>query len=117
MADKSNNFRKLVKDSTGSSMPVGQTFMAQDETGSPKTSPLSVSSSVITLTVPARAVEFICVASAACRISALNNNPASAPYFVLPAGIPMTFPVSNQDALYVVRDSSDLTLNFYFVIV
>ena len=114
MADALKNFGALRKDSNHESIPFGGAFVTQDATGTPKTSPLAYSSSVITLTVPANAVKLVVLPTTDMRISDVSN---AATYDVVPANTRETYDVANMSAVYIVRDASDGSLRFRFITV
>lgn len=106
--------KALARDTNQEAVQTGSSFVVADATGTPKTSPLAVSSSVITITVPDRAIEFIVNPSAAMRIS---SEVAMATYDVIAANTKESIPCARMQSIYVIRDSGDLTLNFRFTLV
>ncbi len=104
----------LQMDSNQKPVQVGSSFSTQDATTSAKTSPLAVSSVVIAITVPDRAVEFIVNPSADMRISDVSD---ASTYDVIAAGTKESIPCARMQTIYVVRNSGDLTLNFRFTLV
>lgn len=103
----------LSKDAKGTAVPVAAGFLTQDATGTPQTSPLAVSNSVITIAVPDGAAELVIVhADEAIRVSEIVT---VARYFVLPGGFSAVVPVADTDSVYLLRDgSSDSTVQFFF---
>ncbi len=95
-------------------------FMTTDATGTPLTSPLSFTTGVTTLVVPAAAVQLTLTPSAALRIS--EEPTAAANYYVIPANTTVTVPcmtprldgVTTTGNLYIKGDSGSGTVNFFF---
>lgn len=99
-------------------------FLTQDSTGTPVTSPVSVSSSADTvLTVPEGATRLRLYCSAATRVN--DASPASAPYFVVPATqvfdipceSPTNSPATHSGTFYLRGDSASSTVQFMFMCV
>lgn len=87
-------------------------FITTDSSGSAKTSPLTVSSSVVDIAVPVAAVQMQIQTNAnALRISELSD---ASKYYLLPASGSITIPVARQQHIYLLRDSSDCTVQFMF---
>lgn len=107
-------FGNTAKDASRIAIQAGKSFVTKDVTGTPKTSPLTVSSSVITIAIPTNAYQMQLYAiSADVRIS--EESTAAANYFVLKATVNMTIDVANMDTLYLLRDAAvDATLYFLF---
>ena len=111
-----NKFRDdnafLSQDAQGEVVQVAAGFQTQDATGTPQTSPLTVSNTVITIAVPDGAAELIIVyTDQAIRVSEIVGMTR---YFVLNAGSAVVIPVANTDSVYLVRDSADATVQFFF---
>ena len=99
-------------DARGNVVEVSKSFSTADATATPQTSPLTVSSTEIDITVPAKAVELIIVyTDQSIRISEVTG---MARYFVLPAGYSHTLQIANTSHVYLKRDSADATVQFYF---
>ena len=85
----------------------------------PQTSPLAYSNTTITIAIPTNAAEIHMRPSTDMRVSSTDNTDPSSggPYFVIPGGVMQPFGVSGIDNIYIVRDTADGTLNFFFVTV
>lgn len=102
----------LPTDAKNQTVQVPAGFQTRDVTGTPKTSPLAVSSTEIVVAVPDGAAELVIVyTSAGLRISEITG---MARYFVLPTGGSVVLPVANIDNVYLKRDSGDATVQFFF---
>lgn len=108
------DYISLAKDSNKESMQTGTGILTTDISGTPKTSPLAYSSTILTIAIPENAAEVVFKPSTAMRVSEASN---MSTYYVISAGTTHAFGVSRTDNLYVVRDAGDGTLNFYFVTV
>jgi len=96
-------------------------FVTQDATGTPVTSPVTVSKDAATpLVVPAAAAQLVLSTSAALRVS---EDPAGAHYFVVPANTQFTFPcltpsadpqLANTGIIYIQGDSAQAVVQFRF---
>lgn len=93
---------------------IGNSFQTSDATASPQNSPLAYSTVIITIAVPVNAVELIVNPSTAMRISEL---PAMTTYDVIAALSKESIPVAGMNFVYIIRDSSNGTLNFRFTII
>lgn len=104
-------------DAQGNLVIIPAAFTAQDATGTPNKSPKTVSSSVITLVVPDKAVFFVAevpAGTADCRVS--DESTAADHYFVVThVQGPKRFPCAGMQNIYLLRDAAaDVTLQFYF---
>lgn len=108
------DFATLHRDDNNIPIVTGCAFATQDSSGTPKTSPLAYSSSEIAITVPSNAAELVLLPSTAMRISEVTG---MARYYVIPASTTLAFGVTRMDTVYIKRDASDGTLNFYFITV
>lgn len=104
----------LTKAASGESVQIGGSFATADATASPKTSPLSYTNAVTTITVPVNAVEFIVNPSTDMRISELVG---MAQYDVVIGGSKESVPCSKMSSIYITRDSVSGTLNFRFTVI
>ena len=103
-------------DDNGAKLQTANSFVTADITGTPKTSPLTVSSVVIALAVPTNAVSVIFYSTA--NDVRVSEDDAAANYFLLKASTLVAFPCAKQKNIYVVRDAgSDATLQFAFNVV
>ena len=108
------DYDTLARDDNRVPIMTGSGFETQDATGTPQTSPLSYSSSVITIAIPENAAEVVLLPSTALRVSDIVGMTR---YFTIPADTALALGISKMDNLYIVRDSADGTLNFYFITV
>ena len=106
----------LVRDDNNQIVQIGSEFVTQDVTGTPQTSPLTVSSATITIVVPDRAVEFIVNPTLAdMRISDQSD---MTPYDVIGNATKESIPCARMQNIYLLRDAStNVTLNFRFTLI
>lgn len=106
-------FKKMVRDVNEKLIPVGTGFSTQDETGTPKTSPLTVGATQTVLTVPGNAAEFVIVnTNNDLEVSEVTG---MARYFVVPASTGEIIPCADQQFIYLKRDGgTDCTVQFRF---
>ncbi len=90
---------------------LGNGFQTQDGASSPVGSPLAMSGSVQTLTVPNGAVE--CTINPNTASVKVSEDSTMSVYFVVPIGTSQTFPCARQEYIYLEGTSPD-TVNFYF---
>lgn len=109
-----NKNRTLPRDDDEVAIQVSSRFVTSDISGTPKNSPLAVSSSELALKVPENAVVLWLNPSAAMRVKDITSGTA---YFVAAANVWVPVPVAGMTNVYVIRDSGDLTLQFYFEVV
>lgn len=102
-----------IKDANSNLVEIATGFITQDATGTPKTSPLTVSSTEVVITVPSDAVEMVIVnTSQALRISEITG---MARYVVLPSGGGHLLQVADTSTVYLKRDGgTDAIVQFYF---
>lgn len=110
----SKNFGSLKIDENNRTIMSGSGISTVDVSGTPKTSPLSYSSTTLTIAIPTNAAEMVLTPSTALRI---GENSAMSRYYVIPASTTIAIPVADTDNIYIVRDSADGTLSFFFVTV
>lgn len=103
--------KNLPIDGSNERMQTCAQFVTADATASAKTSPLAYSSSVITITVPVNAVEWIVYPTTDMRISEVVG---MAQYDVVAAGTKEVIPCVGATYLYIIRDASDGSLRFRF---
>lgn len=104
-------FGPLAWESTGAQMQTATKFATQDATGTPQTSPLAYSSSVITLVVPDDAVQLVVAPTTDLRVS---EESSAARYDVVTGGAKEAFPVALMQNVYIRRDTADGTVRFRF---
>jgi hypothetical protein len=107
-----NNFGGLRNDGNKNTLTglVGNYLQTIDGTGTPLTSPLTVNTTA-TLVVPsAAALITICSVTNAVQVSEDSTQTA---FFTLPAGVPFTFDVANQQNLYL-KTGSSTVVSFIF---
>lgn len=91
----------------------GNVFQTQDGTGTPVTSPATVNTTQ-TLIVPANAVQ--CTIISVTNPVQVSEDSTQSTFFTIPAGIPWTFDVANQNNIYL-KTGSSTAVSFYFAIV
>lgn len=108
--DNFGNFR-----TTGSHQLVDAAngFQTTDATGTPLTSPLSVTTGTTILKVPLNVSWVTLFASAATSVSEVAN---MATYFTIPASTPVPIPVANQQFVYLTT-ATTATVSFYFSVI
>ena len=111
-----NYLEHLGRDDNQQIVQIGSSFLTEDVTSTPQTSPLTVSSATITIVVPDRAVEFIMNPTLAdMRISEESD---MTPYDVIAQSTKESVPCARMQNIYLLRDAStDVTLNFRFTLV
>lgn len=108
------NYSSLQKDDNHEAIQAGSGILTVDSSDTQKESPLSYSSTILTISVPENAAEFVVKPSSDLRVSEQSD---MSTYYVVSASTTHAFGVSRTDSLYIVRDSADGTVNFYFVTV
>lgn len=109
MAKAYNQFKH---ESDRNVIPIANNFTTQDATGTPQTSPLSYSNSVITIAVPEDAAEMVLFPTTDLRVSEIV---AASRYDVIQANTKEIVACANMDSIYIVRDSADGSLRFRFL--
>lgn len=93
-------------------------FVTQDASASPKTSPLTVSSSEVVLTVPDNAVQLVISNNAnALLIYETSGNSATAAYTLPASTTNFVIDCARMTNIYLIRSSADVTVQFMFVTV
>ena len=101
----------LPKDQNGISVQIGSTFSCSDASATPKTSPLTLTGTIVALVAPDNAVELILNPAADLNIS---TDSLVGSYDVVAAGTKESVPCGRQDVIYVQGTGN---LNFRFTIV
>lgn len=114
MAKNGTTTNNLFRAGSTDQVQIGNAFVTADNSASVKNSPLTVSSSVLTIVPPDNAVEFIVNPSADMKIS---NDLTMTTYDVIASGTKESVPCAKMSAIYIVRSSGDLTLNFRFTVI
>lgn len=105
--------RILPKDAHNKDVQTGGAFITNDGTATTKTSPLTVGSSAVTITVPTNAAEFIIVNTN--NDLQVSEESAMAQYFVVPGSTGQPISCMNMNFIYLKRNgASDCTVQFYF---
>jgi hypothetical protein len=108
-----NNFAGQPNDANRVAMSYTNAFQTQDATTVPVTSPATVATTQI-LTVPQNAVSITLLGvTNAVQVSEDSSQTA---FFSVPAGIPFTIGVANQQYVYL-KVASSTVVSFYFSIV
>lgn len=110
----SKNLGSLKIDDNNRTVMSGNAFLTADISGTPKTSPLSYSNTVITIAIPTNAVEVVFTPSTALRV---GESVAMTQYYTQAASTVEAYGVADMSNIYIVRDSADGTLNFRFITV
>ena len=112
-AKTETTFNGLIMDGNRNALTgaLGNGFQTQDGASSPVGSPLAMSGSVQTLTVPNGAVE--CTINPNTASVKVSEDSTMSVYFVVPIGTSQTFPCARQEYIYLEGTSPD-TVNFYF---
>lgn len=98
-----NNFGGQVTDGNRIAMSSANTFVTQDATGTPQTSPLTVNTTS-TIALPRNATR-ITIASVTNPVQVSEDSSQTA-FFTLPAGVPWTFDCADMTAIYLKTASS-----------
>jgi len=114
MTKATQPINELLRDLQGNAVQIGSTFSTQDESGTPKTSPLSYSSTEIEIVIPQRAVEMILSPTSDLRISEVTG---MARYDIIQGGTKEALCVAKLDSLFIKRDAADGTLRFRFTFI
>jgi hypothetical protein len=104
----------LAVDQMSNPIQVGSGILTADVTGTPITSPASVTTSATTINVPTNAAVMVAWSDAAWRVS---EQAAMTQHAVVAANQPVSIPLSKTHLLYVRGDAGTVTLNFYFITV
>lgn len=115
-----SNFGGLVNDANHNALTgvTGNGIQTQDITGTPQTSPLTVSNSVVTtLLIPLNATQLTLIATT----NSINISEADATvatkYFTLPTATLLTVPVARTSTLYLKANTGASTVSFFFEVV
>jgi hypothetical protein len=109
--DQASNQGSMFRDKNRVNIPVGSGFVTADVTGTPITSPKSLTTTaVFTIVVPDNAVLMTVVCGAAIRVSEVVG---MGQYDVVAANTKEVFQVSKMQNIYVCNDSTG-TNNLYF---
>lgn len=113
-----SNFGGMVNDGNRIAMLVGAGPQTVDISGTPVTSPESISNSAVTtLAVPLNAIQVSFIATT----NTVNVSEADATvadkYFTIPTGVVVTVDVTRTSVLYLKANTGASTLSFWFNIV
>lgn len=112
------NLGSLPRDDNKIAIQAGGTFVTQDATGTPQESPLTVSSTNITISIPAKAVEMVIRTDVTLRVSDQTDPVGGDQHYVQGASTTEIYQVARMDNLYLVREGgSDATVQFRFNLV
>jgi hypothetical protein len=111
MAKAYKGFGNVAWAAEGIPLQTATTFVTQDAAGTPKTSPLAYSSSVITIAIPDTAIQLILCPTTDLRVS---EDVAMARYDIILAGAKEVFAVALMTNVYIKRDTVDGTVKFRF---
>lgn len=117
MAKQSSNSLagNIIRDGSRTPIQVAGSFQTNDSTGTPQTSPLTVSTSVVTLVVPDNAIQVSFLPlSADMRVSELVG---MGQYDVVRQNTKEVISCAKMQNIYVKRDAAaDVSLNFKFIL-
>lgn len=105
-------YDNLSRDGSSAPIPSGNGILTADISGSPKLSPLAITTGVTTIAVPMNAAEMVIYSDVAVRI---GEALALSSYFTIPATTAWVIPLAHSDNVYLRADSGTGTLQFYFV--
>lgn len=110
---KETSFSGLIMDGNRNALTgaLGNGFVTQDATASPVGSPLAMSGSVQTLTVPSNATTITINPTTA--VVKVSEDSTMSVYFTVPVGASQSFPCARQEFIYLEGTSPDV-VNFYF---
>lgn len=111
MTDKTYT-TNLRRDASQAVITTSAGIVTQDATPSPQKSPLAITTTVTTLTLPSNAAEVVLKSDVAIRVS--EEATAADHYWLQSAGVPTAYGMANTSTLYVRTDSGSGTLYFYF---
>ena len=111
MSNRPAKSKSFMLDSNKSPAQIMTTFDSIGDSAAPYISPFTYTTSVVGLTVPNEAYEFILNPSTALRVS----NIASMSYYdVIAANSKEALPCADIDSIYIRGDSSGGTMNFRY---
>ncbi len=108
----------LARDSNQTPVQSGSMFTTADAAGSPVTSPIAVSASIVSIVIPDGAVEMVVLAVGAdLRVSDTAGFSATN-FDLITNGSKEVLPVARMQNVYLLRNAStDVTVYFRFTIV
>lgn len=109
-----DDFAGMPDDGNHSAMPYASGVQTSDNTGTPVTSPVALSTATTTLTVPLNAGSVIFYAAAATNVSEVSN---MASYYTIPAGGSLTVDCARMGKIYVAAVTGTPALSFLFRII
>ena len=105
-----NNFGGMAADGNRDAMPYAGSFVTQDATASPVTSPTTVNTTA-TLTVPQAAVR--CTLCSVTNAVYISEDSTYSVYYSQPAATPITIDCTRQQYIYL-KASSSTVVSFLF---
>lgn len=111
---QNGEFGNLPREGSHTPIQVPNYFQTNDATGTPQTSPLSYSNSVIPIVVPQGAVQLSVLPTTDLRVSEVSN---AAQYDLVKANTKELIACAEMSTIYIVRDASDGSLYFKFIFV
>jgi hypothetical protein len=107
------SFNGLIMDGNRNALTgaLGNGFQSRDATATPVNSPLAMTGSVQTITVPEGAFEFNVNPKTA--VVQVSEDSTMTAYFTVPIDVSQTFPCARQKYIYLKGTSSD-KVDFYF---
>lgn len=108
------SYRTLAEDGMHKAVQVGSGVLTADITGTPITSPASITTTETAINVPTNAAVMVAWSADAWRFS---EQAAMTQHVVAAANQIVTIPLGDTDVIYVRGDAGTVTLNFYFITV
>lgn len=108
------NYSNLAVDASSKIVQTGGGILTIDASSSPQSSPLVISTSITTLTVPENAAEIVIEGDVVIRYS---EDPTMTHYATLAASTKLAIGLGRSTNLYVRGDSGSGTLQFHFITV
>lgn len=106
--------RVLPKDANNVMVQTARGFVCADDSGSPKSSPYSATTTEATIVFPSNAVELVITNTTQdLRIAPVATGTASA-YALIPAGTGEVIQMGEGGSVYIKGDSATAVVSFYF---
>lgn len=112
-AKSETTFNGIIMDGNRNALTgaLGNGFVTQDGAATPVGSPLAMTGSVQTLTVPTNATSITINPTTA--VVKVSEDSTMSVYFTVPVGVSQTFPCARQEYVYLEGTSADV-VNFFF---
>lgn len=106
------SYENLARDGSQAVLQTGTGIVTVDISGTPKASPLALTTATSTIAVPLNCAEMVIYCTTAVRIS---EDSTMTRYFIVPASTSWVIPLGKTDTFYLAADSGTPSLFFYFV--